>query len=296
MKYLAKQFFKYLRLDFEEFYQSFRESLDTGESDKEVNKLVLNRDLELLEQELMPSITPIEELGSAERDAKILRYLSLPAENEPNPSKDPISFLKQYIGILPSSLLHLCFSDILTPLERSKVPAIRNRRLDYHSSAPAQLSFPVARNKWVTLWDEVAPAGAVLREDWRDQAKEGRNEEETWAKSNFLAGKSLLGERTRLGKLLGGYEEERLGEEKRAQRGERLREYRKDEEVLRKEKDLEGSDEEEEMDEEDVVGSEPGSSSAENEQSRRLFERVLKERLIDGRLEVRRLPLSVCPS
>ncbi|CAG7848558.1 SubName: Full=Uncharacterized protein {ECO:0000313/EMBL:CCA66532.1} [Serendipita indica DSM 11827] len=227
-----------------------------GESDKEMTKLELNHDLKLV---LMPSITQVEELSVAERDAKILRYLSLPADNEPSPSKDPIGFLKQYISILPPSLLQLCFSDVLTPLERSKIPAIRNRRLDYHSSAPAQLSFPVARNKWVTLWDEVAPAGAVLREDWRDQAKEGRRDEETWAESNFLAGKTLAGERNRLGKLLGGYEEER---------------------------ELEGSDEEEEeMDDQDVVGGERGWNSGDNEQLRRVFERVLKERLIDGLLE-----------
>lgn len=254
-----------------------------GESDTEMTKLELNHDLKLV---LMPSITQVEELSVAERDAKILRYLSLPADNEPSPSKDPIGFLKQYISILPPSLLQLCFSDVLTPLERSKIPAIRNRRLDYHSSAPAQLSFPVARNKWVTLWDEVAPAGAVLREDWRDQAKEGRRDEETWAESNFLAGKTLAGERNRLGKLLGGYEEERVGEETRAQRGERLQEYRKEEEVLKREKELEGSDEEEEeMDDQDVVGGERGWNSGDNEQLRRVFERVLKERLIDGLLE-----------
>ncbi|KAG8819407.1 hypothetical protein FRC17_010461, partial [Serendipita sp. 399] len=159
-------------------------------------------------------------------------------------------------------------------------------------------------NKWVRIWDEdVAPAGAVLREDWRANARAEREEEEQWARGGFLRDKELVGERARLGRLLGDYEEERAGEIQRAQRRERLYGYRQEEEVLRKEKEEEDSsdEEEEEMREEDVVDGpiNPAAAvaqsqnpyldeerdSGENERLRRIFERTLKERFIDGILE-----------
>ncbi|KAG8769740.1 hypothetical protein FRC19_002809 [Serendipita sp. 401] len=231
-----------------------------------------------------------------EESLKVLRYLSLPEDYTPHPTTEPLAFLKLHLSILPSSLLQQTFTSILSPLERTKLVAIRNRRLQYHSSSPSQFSFPVARNRWVRVWDEIAPTGAVLREDWRANARADREEEEQWAEGGFLKEKELLGERRRLGRLLGDYEEERAGEVQRAQRSERLRGYRQEEEVLRREKEEESSEEEEEMREEDVIDGpmyptpasqylEEGRESGENEKLRRIFERTLKERYIDGRLE-----------
>ncbi|KAG8838886.1 hypothetical protein FRB91_007328 [Serendipita sp. 411] len=234
-----------------------------------------------------------------EESLKVLRYLSLPEDYTPHPTTEPLAFLKLHLSILPSSLLQQTFTSILSPLERTKLVAIRNRRLQYHSNSPSQFSFPVARNRWVRVWDEIAPTGAVLREDWRANARADREEEEQWVEGGFLKEKELLGERRRLGRLLGDYEEERAGEVQRAQRSERLRGYRQEEEVLRREKEEESSEEEEEMREEDVIDGpmyptpasqylEEGRESGENEKLRRIFERTLKERYIDGRLEVRR--------
>jgi hypothetical protein len=232
----------------------------------------------------MASNSSDETSSKEEMDRLVLRYLSLEPTYEPKPSTDPIEFLRQYISILPPSLLQSHFSPLLTPLQRTKVPNIRNRRYKYHSSAPKEFYFPNARNQWTKVWDEVAPR-SVLKENWREKGEEGRKEEQEWAERGFLKDKNVVGERSRLGRLLGDYEEERVGEVEREKRRERLRRMEEDEKVAQRAEQYEEDEEEEEEEElESEVGSEDGAIDYERLKS--LFSRLLKERFIDGRLEV----------
>jgi hypothetical protein len=232
---------------------------------------------------MKPPSSPSDELDSIsvlEIDKQVLRYLSLPADYKPKPSAAPLEFLRQHLSNLPSSLLQHHFAPLLTPLTRTTLPAIRNRRLAYHSSAPAVFTFPVARNQWVQIWDEIAP-GSVLNENWREQASRGGQDEESWAEGSFLRDREVAGNRRRLGKLLGGYEEERIGDEERQKRSKRLRERhaRRSEELHAQEAEEKESDEEESSDED--------SKTIDDQHLKAVFERVLKERFIDGRLNVR---------
>ncbi|CAG8703628.1 14124_t:CDS:2 [Acaulospora colombiana] len=146
----------------------------------------------------MTSELPNEQRAE-EMDRLILRYLSLEPQTL-KPSTDPVDFLRKYISILPPSLLSY-FSPLLTPLQRTKITNIRNRRLQYHSSAPKEFYFPNARNTWTNVWDEVAPK-SVLKENWREKGQDGKKEEQEWAEKGFLNGKEVVGERSRLGRLL----------------------------------------------------------------------------------------------
>jgi len=155
----------------------------------------------------MSSSTPKQVLSSAELDSLVLKYLSLPGDYTPKPSTEPVSFLRPHLSILPRSILQH-FSHLLSPLQRTVLPTVRNRRFAYHTSAPPVFSFPAARNRWVDIWDEIAP-GAVLHENWRETSKASAQDEKAWAETGFLDGRSIAGEKSRLGKLLGGYEGER---------------------------------------------------------------------------------------
>lgn len=219
----------------------------------------------------------------SEMDTQVLRYLSLPVVYSPKPSEAPVQFLRQHLPNLPPSLLQHRFAPLLSPLARTVLPAIRNRRLAYHSSAPPIFKFSVSRNKWVDIWDEIAPS-SVLQENWREETANTGREEEQWAERSFLGDREVVGDRKRLGKLLGGYEEERVGDENRQLRSHRMRERRAREEreleALQNEPDLE---EEESGDDDD---DDERMSSVDNVQLQRIFERLIKERFIDGRLKV----------
>lgn len=219
-----------------------------------------------------------------EIDRQVLRYLSLPEDYTPKPSVSPLDFLRQHLSNLPPSLLQSQFAPILSPLARTVLPAIRNRRLAFHSSAPSIFTFPVARNQWVEIWDEIAP-GSVLQENWRDQATREGQDEESWAEGSFLKDKEVAGNRRRLGKLLGGYEEERIGEEERQKRSRRLRAAQNVVPAEEEERDEE-DEEESEVDSDDEV------KPVDKQHLKTVFERVLKERFIDGRLNVRVFILS----
>jgi hypothetical protein len=232
------------------------------------------------------SSTPKQLLSPAELDSLVLKYLSLPGDYTPNPSTEPVPFLLLHLYILPSSILQH-FSHLLDPLRRTVLPAIRNRRLAYHTSAPVIFSFPTARNRWVDIWDEIAPS-AVLEENWRETSKASAQEEKSWAETGFLDGRGVAGQKSRLGKLLGDYEEERVGEIERANRSARLRSMN-----LRKAGDREaklrgaiGSDQEEEELSEGEGDEIYTASTADNQQRKTTFERVLKERFIAGLLNV----------
>jgi len=140
----------------------------------------------------------------------------------------------------------------------------------------------VARNQWVQVWDEIAP-GSVLNENWREQASRGGKDEESWAEGSFLRDKEVAGDRRRLGRLLGAYEEERIGDEERQKRSKRLRERNARSEELHVQ-EAEGNESDEE---ESEKSSDEDSKAVDNQHLKAVFERVLKERFIDGRLNVR---------
>ncbi|KAI0711078.1 hypothetical protein C8T65DRAFT_188459 [Cerioporus squamosus] len=85
-------------------------------------------------------------------DKPVLTYLGLPPSYEPSPRHAPIEFLKRHVRELPPHLLSL-FSSITTPRERTTIPAIRNRRLKFTESNPAELSLANAKATWPALWE-----------------------------------------------------------------------------------------------------------------------------------------------
>ncbi|KAH7914404.1 hypothetical protein BJ138DRAFT_1079554 [Hygrophoropsis aurantiaca] len=191
-------------------------------------------------------------------DVEILTYIGLPNTYEPLPSISPLEFLQLHLHQLPPHLMQR-FSLITTPKQRTIVPEIRNRRLRHTETSPPALSFVLAKANWPLLWHG--------RER---QGQEEAREEKEWAENEFLEGKKQhIG---KLGSLLGDYEEER--------EAERLRNVRRNQIVHDEfipEEDESDSDENEQMDIDDVE-----ESPAE---SRRSFERLVRERFIYGLLE-----------
>ncbi|KAI0723127.1 hypothetical protein C8Q76DRAFT_794098 [Earliella scabrosa] len=190
-------------------------------------------------------------------EAAILSYLALPPSYEPSPRTAPVEFLRKHIRELPPHLLAL-FSKHTTPKARTAVPAIRNRRLKYAESHPAELSLANAKSTWPALWEGRERPG-------QEQGKE----EKDWAEKEFLGGEGTQ-QVGKLGALLGEYEEERESERVRAIR--RLRaEY------------IESlPEEDEDSDEEDEIPIPEELSPAENEEA---FLRIVKERFIYGLLD-----------
>lgn len=194
----------------------------------------------------------------------VIKYLGLPQNYDPSPSKAPLEFLKLHLRHLPPE--HLClFSSYITTKQRTDIPAIRNRRLRYVESEPSDFSTSTARETWPTLWQ-----GLVAPDYGRGEA----NEEKEWAEKDFLPGKEKqLG---KLGDLLRAYEEERGAERARA--------------VRRKQREFEESlpEEDEDTDDEDdlVGGSVPPEEELSPLEAEALFKRRLKERFIYGLLDV----------
>lgn len=194
----------------------------------------------------------------------VIKYLGLPQNYDPSPSKAPLEFLKLHLRHLPPE--HLClFSSYITTKQRTDIPAIRNRRLRYVESEPSEFSTSTARETWPTLWQ-----GLVAPDHGRGEA----NEEKEWADKEFLPGKEKqLG---KLGDLLRGYEEERGAERARA--------------VRRKQREFEESlpEEDEDTDDEDDLagGFVPPEEELSPLDAEALFKRRLKERFIYGLLDV----------
>ncbi|KAJ7180285.1 hypothetical protein C8R43DRAFT_972496 [Mycena crocata] len=188
---------------------------------------------------------------------KIRLYLGLEPDSQPDPQTIPVEFLIHHIKHLPPHLL-LAFSGVTTPKDRSRIPVIRNRRLQYARADPPELQFSAARNSWPLLYDE--GQGRRGNQDGED--------ERDWVARDFLQG--LTKHVGKLGSLLGGYEEEREAERFRALRRERI----ETEFVPEEESD---SDEEDQ----DVGKDEPLT----DEERKASFQRLIRERLIYGLLE-----------
>ena len=133
-----------------------------------------------------------------------LRYLGLPQDHVPHPQADPVAFLTSHLAHLPPHILQQ-FGGITSAKQRTIIPMIRNRRLKYTSTKPAELDFQTAKKKWPHMWKGRERAGL----------DEGRDEKD-WANHEFLAGRQQhVG---KLGNLLGEYEEEREAERARVLR------------------------------------------------------------------------------
>ena len=197
----------------------------------------------------------------------ILKYLGLPVNHEPSPHNAPVDFLKESMRYLPPHLLKL-FSAITTPKQRTVISAIRNRRLRYTESSPSELSFQAARTTWPSLWQG---------QDIQSQIRAEGEEEQEWAKNQFLGGAAQ--QVGKLGALLGEYEEERESERVRRVR----REQRAYEDAL--------PEEDEDTDEEEAAQA-AAAEEMSPEEARELFLRRVRERFIYGLLDVR----SVCAS
>ncbi|GJJ07062.1 hypothetical protein Clacol_001261 [Clathrus columnatus] len=199
----------------------------------------------------------------------ILSYLGLPSDYSPSPSGGPVEFLSIHLRELPPNLLAQ-FSLLLTPQQRSVLPAIRNRRQKYAFSIPKELSFDEARKRWPLLWEGRDRPGV-------QQAKE----EKTWAEREFLGGqKGRIG---KLGQLLGGYEEEREAERFREARHGGLAQ-KLSRQSLDEEPEVEEEEEEEEDDDQDQNG--PLIEEEDTPDQLRInFERLIRERFIYGLLD-----------
>ncbi|KAJ7228497.1 hypothetical protein GGX14DRAFT_413435 [Mycena pura] len=185
-------------------------------------------------------------------------YLGLDANSQPDPQTAPIEFLIAHLRYLPPHLLS-SFSASTIPKERSRIPAVRNRRLKYTNTDPPELQFSAARSQWPLLYE-----GQVRR------GQQEGEEEKRWADKDFLQG--FTRHVGKLGTLLGGYEEEREAERFRALRRERAEaEFVPEEE----------SDSDEEYDQTYVSQQEPMTE----EDAKASFERLIRERFIYGLLE-----------
>ncbi|KIK67967.1 hypothetical protein GYMLUDRAFT_154770 [Collybiopsis luxurians FD-317 M1] len=193
-------------------------------------------------------------------ETPILTYLGLAKDGSysPSPSDQPIEFLRKHLVHLPPHLL-LNFSSITTPKERTAIPSIRNRRLEYVRSNPSELSVVIARHTWPTIWPGRERRGV----------EEGTDEEQ-WAQIGFMQGTTKHVKK--LGPLLRDYEEER--------EAERVRNIKRAEMAAEQDQFIpEEDDDESDEDEPSVV-------EEENElDGRAEFERRIREKFIYGLLD-----------
>lgn len=196
----------------------------------------------------------------------VLSYLGLSSDYSPSPADEPARFLAIHLRELSPDVL-APFSSLLTPQQRTVLPAIRNRRQKYASIIPKELSFDEARKRWPLLWGGRDRPGI-------EQGKEER----VWVDREFLGGQR--GQVGKLGRLLSEYEEER--------EAERFREARQ--ENMAQRFAMQSLDEEVEEEEEDEDEDQSGPVVEEEEtpdQLRINFERLIRERFIYGLLDVR---------
>lgn len=205
----------------------------------------------------------------------LLRYLDLlPPSTELLPTilpSPPLAFLMQHIDSLPPNLTSF-FSAVLTPQARSKIPTIRNRRLEWASrNSPLALSAYSARERHPLLFERIVGGGVVPARP----AAASLEAEEEWGQNGALPGGRA--QHGNLGALLQAFEDEREGERRRdRKREERLRENEETEEF-----DSESDDEE------DIVVDDGGQEGPDEELSEderlQAFERLIKEKWLDGR-------------
>lgn len=217
---------------------------------------------------------------------------ALLAELEPHtgplpPTATPLSILSTHLLILPVPLA-CSLGSLLTPRQRTAIPAIKHRRHLHATSTPTpvELTATEGRRRWPLLWERLGgdprvgfPGGEVETAAQAEAAQ--------WAREGFMPGhEAFVG---RLGALLA--EEEEMGEWEEARRN-RARERRLDEVG-------EEFDEESDEEEEEVGGGVGGGGGLpgvggggtgieDQEKAAAAFERALLELYVDG-LDVSRL-------
>ncbi|CDZ98688.1 Protein of unknown function DUF2052, coiled-coil [Phaffia rhodozyma] len=219
----------------------------------------------------------------------ILQYLSLPPSTIlPTPA---LQFLSTHLSSLPPSLAAL-FSKETTPKARASIAGIRNRRFRWanQASTPGVLRVGSGRERHPLLFDRIVGSGIDLHSgssyEESDTASRGGNadeeedDEEVWGQmKGVLGGKAKVG---KFGALMKGFEEEREGERRRGLRREEIKAERETGEEFESDSDDDDDDdgenggEERKRREEDTFWGEKGEDRIQ------VFERILKERWIDG--------------
>ncbi|KAJ3854806.1 hypothetical protein EV368DRAFT_36057 [Lentinula lateritia] len=192
----------------------------------------------------------------------VLAYLGVEKDRSysPSPSDQTIDFLIKHIHNLPPHLL-LKFSSITSPKQRTVIHVIRNRRLKYIDTRPAELSFTSARHTWPSVWPGRERRGVA----------EGHDEEQ-WAQTDFMQGSTKHVKK--LGSLLRDYEEER--------EAERVRTIRRTQLAAEESQFIPEEDEDSAEDEPVESGTVEEATEADN---RVEFERRIRERFIYGLLD-----------
>ena len=112
-------------------------------------------------------------------DGAMLKYLGHDSSYTPSPVQDPIGFLNKNLTYLPPHLAGQ-FSQITTPKQRTVIPVIRNRRLRYVDSGPAEFSFQTARTTWPSLWQ-----GQETRDMIQAEGKEEEDDGGQWSRATL---------------------------------------------------------------------------------------------------------------
>ena len=230
-----------------------------------------------------------------EESPALLKYLSLPEDYEPSPKEDPLGFLKLHISVLPRYLLQ-SFSNVLTPRQRTSIPLIKNRRTNYvFQSHSPKLKWDRGRVLEPLLWENMnagrtTSTAAASGPTVQQPGIEAGLQEREWAERHFVGYHGVrsrsdpTGEQTtpkgyvgRLGELLGEYEEEREAERLRSLRRERIAATSNERET-EEEFETDSSDEE--------IATSVARQPETTEEVQNAFERLLRERFIDGFLPV----------
>lgn len=232
---------------------------------------------------------------------RILGYLGLPPDYSPSPQTQPVEFLNQYLSVMAfhAHSPHVAFfSDLLSPRQRTAVKLIKNRRTQYAlNSNSSALRWDEGRNLEPHIWDSMnagvshstAAATSSNPPPPRPGADAGDQERE-WVESSFIGYRSApasgsAGPSTskgyvgRLGNLLAEYEEEREADRLRTMRRERAAVAAMAKET-EEEFDSDSDSESTEANDDATAADEQESA----EEIRSAFERVLRERFIDGLL------------
>ncbi|WVQ84187.1 hypothetical protein IAT38_006338 [Cryptococcus sp. DSM 104549] len=232
----------------------------------------------------------------------VLAHLSLPLPSPPSPPTlplPPLAFLQTYLSSLPPSLLEP-FDAIVPPKERTRIPAVKRRRMLFAAQEPLPrvLRAHEGRLRWPLTWERLGgdpwaegPA-AEEEEEWaRDGGfmmpvvGPGATASSTGPGGEVQGGGLAAAESGQKVRKLGGFlrvlEEEREAEGVRAaKRRERARDAEGEE--------FEDSDSEEEGEEGDGAtaaaraAAERPVVSEDQEEVERVFEKRLLELFLDG--------------
>lgn len=193
----------------------------------------------------------------------------------------PLPFLAQHIDALPPNLAVL-FGKVLSPQARSKIPTIRNRRLEWALAGPVALSAYSARDRHPLLYERIVGGGVAPPARPAAQAAADDAEDDWGQNRAVLGGRAQHGN---LGALLQAFEDEREGERRHDRKREERQRENEETEEFDSESDEDDEDDGPAPDDGGQVGPDEELSGAER---LLVFERLVREKWIDGH-EVRLL-------